>query len=403
VTRSCSSSENQCLHPHPTSYTTTFELYEPAENKPTYRVMNEYGDILVEDYSQENLDKESLMLMYRNMVTSHTFDNIFYDAQRQGRISFYMTNFGEEACQVAATEGLEKDDLIYVQYRELGVFIHRGVPLQQLSDCNYSNIDDPNSGKQMPIHYGSVEKHVVTVSSTLATQMPQAAGAAYAYKREGKGRAVACFFGDGAASEGDAMCAFSFSATLKMPIVWLCRNNGYAISTPIKDQYAGDGLVARGLSLGMGAIRVDGNDMLAVRDSVKIARKYAVEKNIPVMVELMTYRGGHHSTSDDATRYRPPEEIMHWAQTDNPILRARHLLLKLGYLTEQEDNDMRVEVRSEILKCFRAAEKKKKPSLSRMFEDVYSDKPWNLQEQEAQLFEHLKKYPHDYGTSDFGT
>jgi len=396
------STQINSAHPHSTHYTTEFSLHgPPAENHATYRVMNEEGEILVSDYSEENLDREQLLNMYRNMVLGNTFDNIFYDAQRQGRISFYMTNFGEEAAQVGSTEGLNHDDLCFLQYRELGVFIHRGVPLQQLSDCNYSNVGDPNCGKQMPIHYGSKEHHLVTISSTLATQMPQAAGAAYAYKREKKGRCVACFFGDGAASEGDAFVAFSFSSTLKAPVVWLCRNNGYAISTPLKDQYAGDGLVARGLALGMGAIRVDGNDILAVRDSVRAARNHAVENNMPVMVELMTYRGGHHSTSDDATRYRQPEEIMHWARVDNPIIRFQKLLFNLEYLTKEEDDAMRKEIRSLVLTSFREAESKKKPDIAKMFDDVFSDKPWNLQEQQDHLFAHLRKYPHDYNTEEY--
>jgi len=363
--------------------------------------MDEEAQILIPNYSEENLDREQLLRMYRNMVVENTFDNIFYDAQRQGRISFYMTNYGEEATQIGTAEAMDPEDVFFCQYRELGVFIHRGVPMQQLSDCNFSNVGDPNSGKQMPIHYGSREKNIVTISSTLATQMPQAAGAAYALKREGKGKCVGCFFGDGAASEGDAFVAFSFSATLKVPIVWLCRNNGYAISTPLKDQYAGDGLTARGLSLGMCAIRVDGNDILAVRDSVKAARKYAVENNAPVMVELMTYRGGHHSTSDDATRYRTPEEVMHWARVDNPIIRLQKLLFNLKYLSKAEDDDMRKEIRQTVLASFREAESKKKPKIENMFDGVYSDKPWNLQEQEEHLLAHLRKYPHDYNTEEF--
>jgi len=367
--------------------------------------MDEDGQLVVEDYPESKLEKESLLHMYRNMLLGNTFDNIFYDVQRQGRISFYMTNFGEEAAQIGAAEGLDDEDLLYLQYRELGVFIHRGVPMQQLADCNFSNKDDPNHGKQMPVHYGSRDKNIVTISSTLATQMPQAAGAAYARKRENtmreKGRAVACFFGEGAASEGDAHAAFGFSATLKTPMVWICRNNGFAISTPIKEQYAGDALSGRGFAYGMGVIRCDGNDVLAVRDCCRAARDFAVENNQPVMVELMTYRGGHHSTSDDASRYRDPEDILYWSKVDNPILRLKSLLKSKEYLTEAEDVQFKNEARATVMTHFRTAEKKLKPSVSKLFADVFTDKPWHLQEQEEQLFAHLDKYPRDYGVEEY--
>eukprot|EP00494_Astrolonche_serrata_P031859 UN32128 len=207
------------------------------------------------------------------MVLTNSFDTIFHDGQRQGRVTFYMTNFGEEAAQVGTAEALDDEDLLYVQYRELGMFIHRNVPLQQLADSNYANCDDPGHGIQIPVHYGSKDKKIVNISSPLATQMPQAAGAAHAYKREKKGKLVACIFGDGAASEGDAHAGLNFSAALKTPLLWICRNNGFAISTPIENQYGGDGLVRRGLSYGMGVVRADGNDIFAVIDAVSAARK----------------------------------------------------------------------------------------------------------------------------------
>lgn len=339
--------------------------------------------------------------MYSNMILGNTFDNIFYDAQRQGRISFYMTNFGEEGCQIATAEGLDPEDLIYTQYRELGIFIHRGVPLQQLADCNYSNMGDPNQGKQMPVHYGSLEKNIATVSSTLATQIPQAAGAAYGFKRKKPNNCVACFFGEGAASEGDAHAGFCFSASLKTPIIWICRNNGYAISTHCSDQYGGDGIIRRGLAMGMGGIRCDGNDILAVRDCMRKAREYTIREQNPIVVEFMTYRGGHHSTSDDATRYRDPEEIVYWAKIDNPIVRTKKLLLDLEYITESEDKEIKENTRKTVLEHFRAAEKKAKPPIRSLFEGVYKEKTWNLEEQEQHLFEHLKKYPQDYGVEEF--
>ena len=122
-------------------------------------------------------------------------------------------------------------------------------------------------GRQMPVHYGSKEHNFVTISSTLATQMPQASGAAYGIKRTNPGHCVICYFGDGAASEGDAHAAFNFAATLSCPVIFFCRNNGYAISTPVQDQYRGDGIAGRGPSYGMPAIRVDGKDWFVAHNS----------------------------------------------------------------------------------------------------------------------------------------
>jgi 2-oxoisovalerate dehydrogenase E1 component alpha subunit len=235
-------------------------------------------------------------------------DQIFYDAQRQGRISFYMTAAGEEAIHIGGGAALDASDMVFAQYREAGVLMWRGFTLQQFADQCFSNVGDPAKGRQMPIHYGSKILNYQTVSSPLSTQMPQASGAAYSFKLDmangAPGRVAACFFGDGAASEGDAHAALNFAATLEAPVLFMCRNNGFAISTSVQDQYRGDGIASRGVGYGMATIRVDGNDLLAVYEVTKRAREYAIENSAPVLIEYMTYRQGHHSTSDDSTQYR---------------------------------------------------------------------------------------------------
>lgn len=149
------------------------------------------------------LDQDAVLKMYTTMVRLQTMDTVFFDAQRQGRISFYMTNWGEEGTHIGTAMALKDDDEIFAQYREAGVLMWRGFTLQNFADQCFSNKDDLGKGRQMPVHYGSANLHFQTISSPLATQIPQAAGAAYACKLEGKGRVVACYFGDGAASEGD--------------------------------------------------------------------------------------------------------------------------------------------------------------------------------------------------------
>ncbi|KAM9514337.1 2-oxoisovalerate dehydrogenase subunit alpha, mitochondrial [Guaruba guarouba] len=211
---------------------------------PVYRVMDRQGHIL-HPSEDPQLPKELVLKLYKTMTLLNTMDRILYESQRQGRISFYMTNYGEEGTHVGSAAALDDTDLVFGQYREAGVLMYRGYPLDLFMAQCYGNTKDPGKGRQMPVHYGCRERHFVTISSPLATQIPQAVGAAYAIKRADANRAVICYFGEGAASEGDAHAGFNFAATLECPIVFFCRNNGYAISTPTSEQYRGDGIGRR--------------------------------------------------------------------------------------------------------------------------------------------------------------
>lgn len=260
------------------SFIQQLEIVNPNNQAslPIYRVMDEQGEIL-QSAEDPQLPQETLTRMYRSMVALNSMDRILYESQRQGRISFYMTNFGEEGTHVGSAAALRPQDLVFGQYREAGVLMWRGFTLDQFMSQCYGNADDLGKGKQMPVHYGCRDLHFVTISSPLSTQMPQAVGAAYAYKRAQNGLVVICYFGDGAASEGDAHAAFNFAATLHCPILFFCRNNGYAISTPTTEQYAGDGIAGKGPGYGMATIRVDGNDVFAVYNATKAARELAVK------------------------------------------------------------------------------------------------------------------------------
>ena len=164
------------------------------------------------------------------MLTLNQMDMILYEAQRQGRISFYMTNYGEEATHLGSAAALTLEDVIFGQYREAGVLLYRGFTIDQFMNQCYSNELDLGKGRQMPVHYGSRELNFQTISSPLGTQLPQAAGAAYALKRSGKKACVVCYFGDGAASEGDFHAALNMAATTDSPVIFFW----YANSIPIK-------------------------------------------------------------------------------------------------------------------------------------------------------------------------
>ncbi|KAJ2950859.1 hypothetical protein O0L34_g5218 [Tuta absoluta] len=372
--------------------------YDPI---PIYRVMDNNGQI-IDSREDPNLDKETLLHMYKTMIQLNQMDKILYESQRQGRISFYMTNYGEEGIHVGSAAALSPHDLVYAQYREVGVFLYRGVTVTELISQCYGNHEDPGKGRHMPVHYGSKQHNLVTISSPLATQMPQAVGAAYALKRQpNNDRCVICYFGDGAASEGDAHAAFNFAATLDCPVIMFCRNNGYAISTPTSEQYRGDGIAARGPSLGLQTLRVDGTDPLAVYNAVKQAREITIAHNKPVLIEAMSYRVGHHSTSDDSTAYRSTEEIDKWTKEEYPIQKFRAYLEQKGFWDAETDKATLKEARDLVVRTMQEAEKKKKPHWKEMLEDVYYEMPPRIQKQMQQMEEHLNKYKEHYPMNQY--
>ncbi|XP_003222955.1 2-oxoisovalerate dehydrogenase subunit alpha, mitochondrial isoform X1 [Anolis carolinensis] len=362
---------------------------------PIYRVMDRQGQIV--NLSEDpQLSKEQVLKFYKSMTLLNTMDRILYESQRQGRISFYMTNYGEEGTHIGSAAALDDTDLVFGQYREAGVLMHRGYPLDLFMAQCYGNATDPGKGRQMPVHYGCKDLHFVTISSPLATQIPQAVGSAYAIKRENNNRIVICYFGEGAASEGDAHAGFNFAATLECPIIFFCRNNGYAISTPTSEQYRGDGIAARGPGYGIHSIRVDGNDVFAVYNATKEARRRAVAENQPFLIEAMTYRIGHHSTSDDSSAYRSVDEVNYWDKQDHPISRLRHYMTGRGWWDEEQEKIWRKKSRKRVMEAFEEAERKLKPKFQHLFSDVYSEMPWHIQKQQESLERHLKQYGEHY-------
>jgi 2-oxoisovalerate dehydrogenase E1 component alpha subunit len=273
------------------------------------------------EYADTN-SKDTLKRLLIHMLRLREMDTIYQNAQRQGRVSFYLTCRGEEGIHFGATSALQNQDVILGQYREQGPLMWRGFTLQQYADQCFSNEADLGKGRQMPIHYGSRALNYQTISSPLGTQIPQAVGVALQLKltaaaaateaantdtdtdtdtSAGIGtdsqheKAVAiCFFGEGCTSTTDFHSGLNFAATLKCPVIFFCRNNGYAISTSVEEQYASDGVVSKAPAYGMAGIRVDGNDVFAVHAAVREARAYALKNNAPVLIEAMSYRQGHH-------------------------------------------------------------------------------------------------------------
>jgi len=359
---------------------------------PCYRTLDATGQGIPEAEVPHQMEEGLALRVYTAMAQLQTMDTLFYEAQRQGRFSFYMTSAGEEATVIGSAAALSSEDVVFSQYREQGVLLWRGFTFRDFADQCYGNNLESGKGRQMPVHYGSKELHYQTVSSPLGTQLPHAAGAAYAMKLSKAYKVAVAYFGDGASSEGDFHAAVNFAATLGAPCLFICRNNGYAISTPASEQYKGDGIACRGPSYGCPAIRVDGGDARAVYNTTLEARRIALEQNCPVLIEAMSYRTGHHSTSDDSSRYRTKEEMTQWRARD-PVVRFRNWLVFSGLWDEQREKELRQSLRQQVVTALEEASKVGKPALSELFTDVYAQMPWHLKEQMEETLAFAKRHP----------
>ncbi|KAL4807977.1 thiamine diphosphate-binding protein [Aspergillus unguis] len=371
---------------------------------PTFHVMGRHGGLADETREPPQVADSQVLTWYKNMLTVNIMDAIMFEAQRHGRVSFYMVSAGEEGVTIGSAAALDPADVITCQYREHGVFLQRGFALKDFMSQLTANHNDPGRGRNMPNHYsGKAKVNVHAVASTLGTQIPHATGAAYALKMldmeapNEQPRVAAAYFGEGAASEGDFHAAVNIAAVRKCPVLFLCRNNGFAISTPTDEQYAGDGIAIRGLGYGVESIRVDGTDIFAVYEATKEARRKALEGGgRPIIVEFMSYRVSHHSTSDDSSAYRDHKDVEAWKTQNSPITRLRKYLEGRGLWNEEQENECRKAIRADVLRELVAAEKEKKPSLSSIFDDVYHELTEEAKEQREELRRLLEKYPEEY-------
>ena len=246
------------------------------------------------------------------------------------------------------------------------------------------------------------------MASTLGAQIPHAAGVAYAMKLEDRAsgrkdpRVAAAYFGEGAASEGDFHGALNFAAVRDCPVIFVCRNNGFAISTPTTEQYRGDGIASRGIGYGIESLRVDGTDIFTVYSAMKEARRRALEgEGCPILLEFMSYRISHHSTSDDSFAYRPHDQVSPWKMRDNPIMRLRYWLEQEGLWNETQEKEFRTRVRKDILREIKVAEHEKKPPLSSVWDDVYAEYSKEQESQKEELRRLMQKYPAEFDAQDY--
>lgn len=361
---------------------------------PELKILKQDG-FIYEGAELPEMDEGLAIKIYKTLAFHRVLDERMVASQRQGRLSFYMAALGEEAASVGGAAGLKSQDMIMSQYREQGALMFRGFSLENFMNQMFSNEKDLGKGRQMPIHYGSNELNYMTISSPLGTQIPQATGYAYGQKLQGLDAVTLCYFGEGAASEGDFHAGLNMAAVHQAPVIFFCRNNGYAISTPSDEQFKGNGIASRGVGYGIKTLRVDGNDILAVVKATQIAREYALKESEPVLIEAMSYRLGAHSTSDDPSGYRTREEEAKW-QANDPILRMKNWLMAQSWWDEAQEKSLFEKLREEVLAAVKVSEKTDKPHIDTLITDVYDVPTTQLKSQLDNVKAHVNKYPEAY-------
>jgi len=333
-----------------------------------------------------DLEPEKLLKALRLMLLTRIFDSRMQRVQRQGKISFYMQSLGEEAVSIGQGMALEQGDMLFPSYRNQGLFILRGTSLVDMMCQCLSNTRDMCKGRQMPI-----KGNVFSISGNLSTQYPHAVGWAMASAIKGEDHIAASWVGDGSTAEADFHYALTFAAVYQAPVILNVVNNQWAIST--FQGFAGGerrSFAARGLGLGIPGVRVDGNDLLAVYAVTQWAAQRAREGRGPTLIELVTYRGGAHSTSDDPTIYRPKDEWDDFPLGD-PVERLKLHLVNTGHWSDEQHAELEAELEKTVAENWKEAvsygtmTEGPRLNVDEMFDDVYAEIPAHLEKQREQL------------------
>ncbi len=336
------------------------------------------------------LDPETMRRGLKAMILTRAFDDRMHRAHRQGKTSFYMKCTGEEAIAVAQGMILSREDMGFPTYRQQGLLIARDYPLATMMNQIYSNAEDPIKGRQLPIMYSAKDYGFFTISGNLGTQYVQAVGWGMASAIRGDDKIAITWIGDGSTAESDFHSALTFAAVYRAPVILNIVNNQWAISS---FQGIAGGLettfASKGIGYGLPALRVDGNDFLAVWAATQWAEERARTNQGATIIELFTYRGAPHSTSDDPSRYRPGDEHEKWPLGD-PIARLKQHLIGLGVWSDAQQEEAEKEAVEKVRAAARESEAvgtlgQSRPSVKTMFEEVYATEDWRLVEQRREV------------------
>lgn len=282
------------------------------------------------------LTDQTVLEMYETMLLARKLDERMWLLNRAGKIPFVISCQGQEAAQVGAAFALDRQkDYILPYYRDMGVVLTFGMTARDLMLSGFAKAEDPNSGgRQMPGHFGQKKNRIVTGSSPVTTQVPHAVGIALAGRMEGKDFVTFTTFGEGSSNQGDFHEGANFAGVHKLPVIFMCENNKYAISVPIEKQLACKNVSDRAIGYGMPGVTVDGNDPLAVYEAVKAAAERGRNGEGPSLIETVSYRLTPHSSDDDDRAYRSREEVEEAKKLDSIHTFATYLK-EIGLLTDE--------------------------------------------------------------------
>ncbi len=302
-------------------------------------------------FNTKNFPPAELLRLYRALLLPRMIEEKMLVLLRQGKISKWFSGIGQEAIAVGATLAMQEDEWIMPLHRNLGVFTGRNMPLHKLFMQWQGNKDGYSKGRERSFHFGSAEHHICGMISHLGPQLAIADGVALAYKlkNEASGEPLKvslAFSGDGGTSEGDFHEALNVAAVWDLPVIFLIENNGYGLSTPVEEQYRCFSLIDKAKGYGMEGIRIDGNNLLEVYDTIKGVRDYCIKNQKPYLIECMTFRmRGHEEAS--GTKYVPSALFELWDKKD-PVKNYEQFLLESGLLTDITITDIRNEIKKHI-------------------------------------------------------
>jgi 2-oxoisovalerate dehydrogenase E1 component alpha subunit len=356
------------------------------------RVLDDEGKVLPGAKVPQVAD-ETLHKIFDTMMLVRIMDDRMMRLQRQGRLGFYMKSIGEEASHFAVVP-LKPSDWVFPSYREQGAWFWRGYSISDFINQLFGNEKDPVKGRQMPVHHSANWLNLVSISSPVGTQIPQAVGAAQAAKIMGKDDVSMVFFGEGTSSTGEFHVGMNFAGVWKSPCVFICRNNGWAISVPREKQTAAKTFAAKAVGYGMPGVRVDGNDILAMLGACGEAVERARAGEGPTLIEALTYRVQGHSSSDDPSVYRDPKEPEIWEKKD-PLARLRGYMKVRGLWSEKLEAEITERYNQQITDALAEVDRLGPPPVETMFDDVYEQMPWHIAEQKAWVMaQERTKSPH---------
>ncbi len=349
-----------------------------------FQLMSDEGKLV--HSTDHAIDKQLALQLYRGMQKIRIVDARMMALQRQGRIGFYGEALGQEAAVVGAAAAMQPQDWLIPALREAGAGLYRGLTLDSYIAQIFGNAADVTKGRQMPCHPCDKETNYVVMSSCVSSQIPHAVGIAWGMKIKGGSEACCVgFMGDGGTSEGEFHVALNFAGVSKVPVVLICQNNQWAISTPGKKQTASETIAIKGLGYGVESLRADGNDVLAVYEICRYATEKARRGDGPTFIELLTYRVSAHSSSDDPSRYRDESITEDWKTNKDPLKRMNTFLSDRGWLDADEDLAWQKDYEAQVRAAIARQEEIAQPRLETIVDDVFEEVPWHLKEQLAEI------------------